>query len=255
MGFFARRAGRFLFVLTTWCAAGAHAAPSLRVAAAADLASCIDRLNARFAEGATGAAVDYSIGSSGSLSAQIANGAPFDVFLSADTGYPRKLAAAGDADPDSLVVYALGTLTMIGAPDLPLAQGIKLLSTPAVRRIAIANPDVAPYGRAARAALQAAGVWDALQPKLVIGENVAQVAQFVRSGNVQIGFVGASHVEAGKRSWPVTSSLYPPIEQAGVVTARGRANPLAARYLRFLAAPTGRQVLAQCGFRLPDAGR
>ncbi len=242
---------------------GANAAlaatPRLQVAAASDLAPCIAALNQAFINSIGDVQVRASIGSSGNLHAQIQHGAPFDVFLSADMDYPRALAKAGAADAASLVVYAYGRLVLWSAdPDLDLSQGLAVLRTPRVKRIAIANPDVAPYGRAARAVLQHAGLWDTIQPKLVRGENLAQTAQFIETGNAQAGFVSAAHAAGSTvkgRSWPVPLSFYPVIEQGAIITRHGRSNPLAAKYLRFLQSEAGRTILRQYHFSLPGGGQ
>ncbi len=234
------------------------AASVLRVAAAADLAICIDEINGTFAKSIGGADVKASIGSSGNFFAQIKNGAPFDVFLSADTHYPRELAKTGFADAATLIVYAHGQLVMwTNDPKLDVSAGFGLLTDPKIRRIAIANPDIAPYGRAAKTALERAGVWDAIKPKLVFGENVAQTAQFVETGNAQVGFVGISHIKSSDnavkgRAWQVPAELFPLIEQGGIVTAKGQSNSLAAKYLDFLRSDAGRTILLKYGFSLPD---
>ena len=235
-------------------------APVLQVAAAADLAMCIGELNAAFAKSVGGADVQSSIGSSGNFYAQIKNGAPFDVFLSADLDYPRELVRAGLADGATLMVYAHGQLMMwTKDPGVDVSLGLSLLNDPKIRRVAIANPDVAPYGRAAKAALEKAALWDAVRSKLVFGENVAQVAQFVQSGNAQVGFVSIAHLQSANgdtrvargQSWKVPADLYPLIEQGGVVTAKGRGNPLALKYLDFLRSEAAHDVLRKFGFALP----
>jgi molybdate transport system substrate-binding protein len=234
------------------------AAPVLKVAAAADLASCIEELNAGFARSIGGADVTASIGSSGNFFAQIKNGAPFDVFLSADTFYPRELARAGLADPATLTVYAHGRLVMwTRDPALKLDAGFRILTDPRIRHIAIANPDVAPYGRAAKAALEKAGIWQAVRHKLVFGENVAQTVQFIETGNAQVGFVGSAHINTGGRMsaghvWVLPADAYPLIEQGAIVTARGRANPAAFKYIAFLRSAAGRAILIKYGFTLPQ---
>lgn len=236
----------------------ALSAPALQVAAAADLAVCIGELNAAYAKSAGGADVKSSIGSSGNFFAQIKNGAPFDVFLSADTHYPRELVKAGLADGATLTVYAYGQLVMwTNDPQVDVSAGLRLLTDPKITRIAIANPDVAPYGRAAKAALERAGIWDAIKPKLVFGENIAQTAQFVDSGNAQVGFVGITHTKSADnvprgRAWQVPAELFPLIEQGGIVTRRGSANPLAQKYLVFLRSEAGRAILRKYGFALPE---
>lgn len=239
----------------------ALAAPVLQVAAAADLATCIDEINRSFAQSVGGADVRSSIGSSGNFFAQIKNGAPFDVFLSADTHYPRELAKAGAADGATLVIYAHGRLMMWTTdPTLDLNAGFALLTDPKITRIAIANPELAPYGRAAKAALEHAGIWKTIQHKLVFGENIAQTAQFVETGNAQIGFVGSAHIKTANnaakgRAWQVPADFYPLIEQGGIVTAKGRTNPLAPQYLAFIRSEAGRKILLRYGFTLPEAAR
>ena len=243
--------------LLTTLALAAPAAP-LQIAAAADLAVCMQELNATFSAAHDSAEVKSSVGSSGNFFAQISNGAPFDVFLSADLDYPRALASAGYAELTTLVVYAHGQLVMITTDAaLPIADGFKLFNDARIHRIAIANPEVAPYGRAARAALQHESIWTSLQPRLVFGENVAQTAQFVVTGNAQLGLVGRIHMGKLDRSvpprfWIVPSAWYPTILQGGIVTVHGKDNPLARQYLKFLRSTAGREILGGCGFTLPD---
>lgn len=241
-------------VLSLAASMAAAQTPVLQIAAAADLALCIGELNAAFLKSNGPVDIKVSTGSSGNFYAQIRNGAPFDLFLSADMLYPQALARDGHADLASLQVYGHGQLVMWSSdPAIDVRAGFALLGDPRVKRIAIANPDVAPYGRAAKAALQQAGVWEAIKPKLIMGENVAQTAQFVETGNAQVGFIGAAHIrsESVERVWRLPANLYPLIEQGGIVTAHGRANPLAARYLGFLRMNTGRSILQKYGFLLP----
>ncbi|MGZ3239382.1 MAG: molybdate ABC transporter substrate-binding protein [Burkholderiaceae bacterium] len=235
-----------------------HAASTLRVAAAADLAPCINELNSVFAASVGGADVAYSIGASGNFYAQIKNGAPYDVFLSADLHYPQELIKAGLADAASLMVYAHGQLVMwSNDPKVDVSLGLKTLVAPGIQRIAIANPEVAPYGRAAKAALQSAGLWDAVKSKLVVGESIAQTAQFVETGNAQVGLISFAHVNGANKSaqghvWVVPANLYPLIEQGAIVTAKGKSNPLAIQYLEFLRSEKGRAILRKYSFVLPD---
>nr|WP_314629361.1 molybdate ABC transporter substrate-binding protein [uncultured Noviherbaspirillum sp.] len=239
----------FPFLVCMAISGTATAAAPLRIAAAADLATCMPSLNAGF-DGET----SVTVGASGNFYAQIRNGAPFDILMSADTGYPQALADAGLADAASMVVYALGQLVLWSAdPKLDTSAGLSLLADPAVRRIAIASPEVAPYGRAAKAALQQAGLWDRLQQKLVYGENVAQTMQFVESGNAQAGLVSRAHVKERPNGWVLPAGSYPALEQGAIVTARGKSHPAAARYLQFLGSQRGRALLAACGFLLPPA--
>src|SRR5215475_13379017 len=143
----------------------------------------------------SGAHLNLTFGSSGNFFAQIQNGAPFDLFFSADSDLPQKLAGSGLALPNTLVLYGLGRITLWMSPNAfcdPRRETWKCLSDPAVKKIAIANPAHAPYGRAAVSALRAAGLYGQLKDKLVLGENVAQAAQFVQSGNAQAGIIAYS---------------------------------------------------------------
>ncbi|PWF41223.1 molybdate ABC transporter substrate-binding protein [Massilia glaciei] len=244
------------------CALALLALPAARagtvlVAAASDLAYCIDALGAAFGKQVPGARVKVSLGSSGNIFAQVRRGAPFEVFMSADMAYPARLAAEGGADAATLIPYAVGRIAL-WSPDARFGHGsgLRVLLDARVKRIAIANPDVAPYGRAAREALRAQGLWDAVQAKLVVGENIAQTAQFVESGNAQFGILSMSTLSGSRLKGTGSHYLIPdaglaPIEQGAIVTTRGKANPLAARFVRFLRSPAARAILLGNGFALP----
>src|ERR1035438_9155708 len=184
----------WLVVLLLGIAARALAAELLTVAAAADLNYALNELANRF-EATSGVKVTLSFGASGNLYSQIQSGAPFDLFFSADEDYPKKLASAGLADAPSLRIYALGHL-VLWVPNNstfdPQKLQMELLTQPDVTRIAIANPQHAPYGRAAMSAIEHYGLKDKLSGKLVFGENVSQAAQFVQSGNAQVGLIAMS---------------------------------------------------------------
>lgn len=234
-------------------------ADTLTIAAASDLTHSIDELAAAFVKTAPGAEVKSSLGSSGNFFAQIKNGAPFDVFLSADMQYPRQLAREGAADGATLAPYAIGRVVAWSIdPRVDLTQGMRVFADPRLTRIAIANPDVAPYGRAAKAALVHHKYWDVVAPRLVIGENIAQTAQFVQTGNAQIGIVSYATVLTPKMKGVGKYYLIPdtgvaPIEQGAIITKRGTANPLAPRFMQFLQSPAARAILQRQGFSLPPA--
>jgi molybdate transport system substrate-binding protein len=247
-----------LLGIALWAvAARAPAAEQVSIAAAANLAYVLTPLDAEFNRSEPGVVVTSAIGASGSLVAQIREGAPYDVFLSADTDFPKKLVAAGGADPSSLVTFAFGRLVLwTTRPGLALASVESALRDPSVRRIAMANPETAPYGRAAEQVLARLGLSSEVKPKIVIGENITQTAQFVSSGNAELGFVALSLVVApnlkGKGRWiEVPASLYAPIAQGAVLTSRGASNPAARRYLKFLDSPPAREVFARFGYILP----
>ena len=236
----------------------AGAAGTVTIAAASDLVFCLDKLNAAFTRAHPGAELKLSTGSSGNFFAQIKNGAPFDVFLSADVAYPRQLADTGAALGHTLTRYAIGRIVIwTTRADLDLSTGVAALAQPGIKRLAIANPAHAPYGRAAREALQHAKIWEAVQPRLVLGENISQTAQFVETGNADAGIVALSLALSPKlknigRHVEIPESMHAPLEQAAVLTRHGADNPLARAYLDFLRTPEARAVFDEFGFRLPN---
>ncbi len=244
-------------MLTAILALPARAEPLL-VAAASDLGYCIDELGAAFGKQAPGAELKVSLGASGNFFAQIRHGAPYDVFLSADMAYPAQLARDGAADAATLAPYALGRIVLWSLDArFDLQQGMQVVKDPRLTRIAIANPALAPYGRAAKAALEAAGAWQAVQAKLVIGENISQTVQFVQTGNAQLGIVSLASVVSPRLKGSGSHYLIPdagmaPIEQGAIVTTHGKANPLAARFVEFLGSPAAREILQRSGFGLPS---
>jgi molybdate transport system substrate-binding protein len=201
-----------------------------------------------------------TFGSSGSFVAQIQNGAPFDLFFSADADYPRRLAADRLIDADSVYDYATGSLVLWVRNDSPLdvRQGLRVLQDPRVRRVAIANPAVAPYGRAAVAALRTAGILASVQPKLASAENVSQAAQLAQSGNADAAVIGhalalgAALRDAG-RFFAIPQQMHPPLVQAaGIVsTSRHKRNALA--FLAYLKGPDAAATLQAFGFTVPPA--
>jgi len=233
-------------------------AQTLRIAAASDLQFALPDLAAQY-EKQSGVKLAITYGSSGNFFAQIQNGAPFDVFLSADVSYPHKLVLAHLADISSLEVYGVGHLVLWLPPDSPLepSAGLKILLDPRIQKIAIANPDHAPYGRAAVAALRDAGLYDQLKPKLVYGENISQAAQFVQSGSAQAGLLAHSltfspAMKSGK-FWAIPADKYPAVEQTAVSLTASSNKQAAMSFLDFLRTPTARAALERYGFSLPPA--
>jgi molybdate transport system substrate-binding protein len=235
-------------------------AQEIRVAAAADLKFALDELAAQY-EKQKGRKVDISYGSSGNFFAQIQNGAPFDMFFSADIEYPRKLEATRLAEPGTLYEYAVGRI-VIWMPRESRADlanlGWKALLDPSVEKIAIANPEHAPYGRAAVSALRNTGIYEQVRAKLVYGENIAQAAQFVASGNAQAGILALSlavspPMREGKR-WEIPSTMYAPIEQAAVILKSAKDKEGARDFLAFLKSGAGQRILESYGFTLLASG-
>jgi molybdate transport system substrate-binding protein len=231
--------------------------PAVRIAAAADLKFALDDIAARLAKRQPPIRVQPTYGSSGVMHSQLRQRAPFDVFLSADVEYPRDLVAKGIGSVRDLFPYAIGRLVVwVPASSALRVERDGLRALAGARRIAIANPRHAPYGRAAEAALRDAGVWAAVEPKLVLGENVAQAAQFAQSGAADAGIIAKSVAtapamrEAG-RSWDVPQEAYPPLTQGGLILPWAISREAAARFRDYLLSDEGRQVLASYGFGTP----
>jgi molybdate transport system substrate-binding protein len=233
-------------------------AQQLRIAAAADLQFAMKDLAAHY-QSLTKQDVAISYGSSGNFFTQIENGAPFDLFFSADISYPQKLIAANLADSHTLYSYAFGRLVLWASADshLQLAEkGLSALLDSRVQKIAIANPAHAPYGQAALAVLQKAGLYGQVKAKLVYGENISQAAQFVQSGNAQIGMIALSLATApamqnGDR-WLIPAELHPPLQQAAVMINSSRNKNAARSFLDFMKTPEARRILAEYGFTLAE---
>jgi molybdate transport system substrate-binding protein len=236
------------------------ASPELVVAAAADLSAALKEIGDS-CEKKTGLKVKLSFGASGALTQQIQNGAPFDLFFSADMDYPHQLVAAGDAEGASLDQYAVGKLVLWVPADSTLdlqRLGMNALLDPSVKKIAVANPQHAPYGRAAVAALKHAGMYDRVADRLVLGENVGQAAQFVESGNVQAGFVALAHALAPEMSgkgkyWQVPAEYYPPLAQGVVVLSHSQHKKEAAQFLEYVKTKEAAELLRKYGFTLPQS--
>ncbi len=238
----------------------AAAPTTVRVAAAADLRFALDELGARFEAGHPGIAVTPSYGSSGTFFAQLQRGAPFDLFLSADVSYPRQLERGGLVAADGTFTYAVGRLVLWVRRNSPLDvehRGLQALLDPSVSHIAIANPEHAPYGRAAQAALASAGVLDAVRPRLVLGENVSQALQFVQSGSADAGIVALSLALAPTvadegRYWEVPLDLYPRMEQGGALLKEAADLGAARRFAEFMQSDPGRAILHRFGFSMVE---
>lgn len=230
------------------------AADEIRVAAAADLNYAFRDIAARF-EKETGHKVNLIIGSSGNFYSQIQNGAPFDLFFSADIQYPQKLESAGLAEKGSLYRYAVGKIVLWvpNTSKLDINRGLVVLLDPSVHKIAIANPAHAPYGRAAVDALKSEKLYDKLSDRFVLGENVSQAAQFVQSGNADAGILASSLVVApamkdAGRYFEIPASEYPPIEQAAIVLASSKNKATARLFIDFLGRPEIAKVMESYGF-------
>jgi molybdate transport system substrate-binding protein len=253
-----RRVLHWSLLLCVLLPVAASAAPPKRmvIAAAADLHHVMDRLVAVYRQAHPGVRIDVTYGSSGILRTQVRQGAPFALFFSANSAYAQALARDGLTDGPA-TVYALGKLVLWSASLDMKGVSVADLAQSRFGRVAIANPLHAPYGDRARQALKAAGVWHAVKPRLVYGENIAQTAQLALSGNARVGIIAdalALGPDMRKGSMaPVPASMYAPLRQSFVITRQGAANPLAHDFARFVQTPRARAIFARYGFGLPDA--
>lgn len=236
-------------------------AQELKIAAAADLTAPMQRVAAAFTK-QTGVQLRFSFGSSGNFFNEIRNGAAFDVFLSADRSYPETLDRSGKTD-DAPTTYALGRLVLWisnRVPGTPSSNNLNFLNSAGVHKIAIANPDHAPYGRAAVAAMVHYRLYDQVKSKLVLGENVSQAAQLAQSGNADVALIALSGAlaDAMRKSGRyviVPSESYPPLYQAGVVLRSSQYKQQAHRFLEFLRSPAGQKIMLEYGFEAPTVAR
>lgn len=249
----------FLFFCLALVAAGCRPeTTTLTVSAASDLTYAFQEIALQF-QAETGHRVIFNFGSTGQLAQQIERGAPVDVFAAANVGFMEELVRQGLVLPDTVQLYARGYLTLWTRADSPLQlERLEDLIRPEVRRVAIANPDHAPYGIAAREALQAAGIWDAVQPKLVLGENVRQALQYAETGNVDAAIVALS-LSAPAAAGPdglgrwvlIPQDLYTPLDQTLAVVKGTPHETVARAFIAYINGPQGRQIMRNYGFTLP----
>jgi len=225
---------------------------NVQVAAAANVHDVLLQIGDRFRKDSD-CALTISAGSSGKLFAQIQNGAPFDVLLSADSTRPAELEQHGQAVSGSRFTYAEGRLALFGPGLTSPNDGTSDLRAGRFRHLAIANPDTAPYGAAAVQALERLGIWPAVRERAVRGENVAQTLQFVESGGAELGLVALSTVIAkpGARYWLVPRELHDPIRQDAVLLARAKDNTCARSLLTFLRGAPAQELLHRAGYDVP----
>lgn len=244
-----------IFATLLLFAAAATAQQKLTIAAASDLGPAFKEVAAGY-EKQSGAKVDLILGSSGNFFAQIQNGAPYDMFFSADREYAKKLQDAGQAD--HLTAYAEGTIVLWVRNDskLDLKRGMDVLLDPSVKKIAIANPAHAPYGRAATSALEHFALADKVKDKLVLGENISQTTQFIQTGAADIGITALSlalapALKSEGRYWEIPRGAYPRMEQAAVILKSAKNPAGAAAFLAYLQTPPAKDIMKRYGFRLP----
>ncbi len=254
-------AGLILAITLAVPAAAQKPCGTITVAAASDLVDAMNEIVGNYQK-ETGCMVRVSAGSSGNFFTQIQNGAPFDVFFSADIDYPKKLEADGFATPGTTIQYAVGKIVLWARQDshVDVNKGLAILRDPAVHKIAIANPEHAPYGRAAEQALKSTGVYDAVKDRLVLGENISQAAEFAESGNADAGIIALSlalspalkdkgHYEL------IPENLHAPLEQGAVVIRASKNADSARAFLAYMKRPAVVALLTRYGFAIPASGK
>jgi molybdate transport system substrate-binding protein len=244
-------------ILVIGFALGAPArAEQISIAAAADLKPCLDDIVAVFKKEHGGSTIEVTYGSSGNFATQIREGAPFDLYFSADIDYPRQLQKDGLTASDT-IPYAVGRIVIWSAAVDASKLTLEDLARSDIGKVAIANPQHAPYGKRAEEALRASGVWEKIQSKLVLGENIAQTAQFVQSGNAQVGIIALSLARSPAladkgRYYLIPDTLHKPLQQAFVIAKHGASNPLAKAFAEFVSTPQSRAIMMKYGFALPN---
>ena len=250
-----------LAMLAVICSCEFCAAQSITVAAAADLQFAMQDVAAQFQK-QTGKEVKLIYGSSGNFFQQLQNGAPFDMFFSANLDYPKRLESAGLTEPGSYYEYAKGKIVVWVPKEsaLDVSSGLHALLNPSIKKIAVANPQHAPYGQAAVAAMQKEGVYDRLKDKFVLGENISQTASFVVSGSADVGIVALSlalspNMKNKGRYVEVPASDYPPIQQACVILRSSQNKDTAGQFLAFIKMASVADTLKRYGFDVPSSAQ
>ena len=246
-----------LFVIT---GVNLAVAEEITIAAASDLNFAFREIVAEY-EKTTGNHVRLSLGSSGNFFAQIQNGAPFDIYFSADIAYPRKLEEAGLTVPGSLYQYAVGRIVIWTGHEsrIDVTKGFESLREPTVKKIAIANPKHAPYGRAAVAAMEYFKLYDQVKDKLILGENISQAAQFIESGACDIGIIALSlaiapAMKSKGRYWEVPAEAHPALDQGAVILKSSKQQESARQFLEFIKGPQSQEIMKRYGFVIPKSG-
>lgn len=236
--------------------AGGARAEKITVAAAADLKFAMDEIVEAFLVSHANDEVEVVYGSSGKFKTQILQGAPYDLYFSADIGFPRELASKGYAASE-VMPYAFGRIVIWSRIADASKLSLRDLVDPQFTKIAIANPEHAPYGRRAKEALEAEGYWKAIEPRLVYGENISHTAQFVQTGNAQVGIIALSLALAPTLSAEgsyalIPDTLHEPLEQGFIVTKRAQGSALARDFAEFMSSHAARTVMTKYGFNLPQ---
>lgn len=245
---------RLLFLAFLAFSSGLVSADEVQVAVAANFTAPMQKIAVEFHKD-TGDSAQLIFGATGKFYAQIKNGAPFEVLLAADHETPARLIREGEAVEGTQITYAIGKLVLWSSKAGLVDGNGAILKNAGIAHVAYCNPDLAPYGAAAAETMKSLGVFDALKPKLVMGENITQAYQFVASGNAEVGFVALSQVYkdgriSGGSAWIVPSGLYSPIRQDAVILAKGKGHAAAARFLEYLKSDKAKAVIRSFGYDL-----
>jgi molybdate transport system substrate-binding protein len=241
----------FFFMLTLFCIVAN--AQTVKVAAAANLRYVFEEIGKAYEKANPGVKVEANFGSSGTLLQQIVNGADFDLFMAADNSFPAKLKEQGAASGD-MKTYALGKL-VLWSNTMDVSKGLEVLATTAVTRIAIAKPDLAPYGDRALETLKKAGLYEKVKDKIVFADNISQTAQFTQTGNAEVGFLSMSLTmtpEMKGSTFEVDSKSYQPVEQAMILVKKWKPNPEAAKFMTFVMSAGCKPLFGKYGYTQPN---
>lgn len=250
-----KRFARLLVLCLASLSAASAYAEKITVAAASDLKFALDDIVAAFNKTGPDDQVEVIYGSSGKFHTQIQQGAPYDLYFSADINFPRELAKNGFAGSD-VKPYAVGRIVLWSAGMDASKMTLASLTDPKIVHVAIANPKHAPYGQRAEEAMRATGVWDKVEPKIVLGENIAATAQYVQTGNAQVGIIALALALSPELSskggyWLIPDNLHKPLEQGFIVTKRAQNSNLAKRFADYIGSKPARAVMTRYGFVLP----
>ena len=241
-----------IFTLIALCVAISTQAQTVKVAAAANLRFVFDEIKASYAIANPKATVTANFGSSGALLQQILNGAEFDIFMAADNSFPVKLKDQGAASGE-IKTYALGKL-VLWSNTTDVSKGLEILASPSVKRIAVAKPDLAPYGDRAIACLKQAGIYDKVKNKIIYADNISQTAQFAQTGNAEVAFLALSLTltpDMKGSVYVIDTKMYKPVEQAMVLVKGWKTNPEAAKFMKFVLSETCRPIFEKNGYIVP----
>jgi molybdate transport system substrate-binding protein len=241
-----------IFTIIALCIALSAQTQTVKVAAAANLRFVFDEIKATYAKANPKVNVSANFGSSGTLLQQILNGAEFDVFMAADNSFPTKLKHQGAASGE-IKTYALGKL-VLWSNTIDVSKGLEILTDPSVKRIAIAKPDLAPYGDRAIEVLKSSGLYDKLKDKIIYADNISQTAQFAQTGNAEVAFLAMSLTltpEMKGSVYLIDPKLYKPVEQAMVLVKSWKTNPEAAKFMKFVLSETCKPIFEKNGYIVP----